>query len=142
MTTTSATTSTPAATATLGTSTAPKATAKGAQQVDYLKLIVAQMRNMNPMDSASGQDSLPTMMAAENLNQLTQLNQAIKDLQTLTQTSYASSIAGRTVEGLDAGGNKVSGVVKAIHMDAGGPMLELADGKRLRLLDITRVATA
>lgn len=109
------------------------------QKVDYLKLIVAQMRNLNPMDPNSGGDSLPTMMAAESLNQLTLLNQNIKDLQTLTQTSYASGLIGRTVAGTTDDGTVVSGAVKGLAMELGGPVLELMDGKKLRLLDIIEV---
>ncbi len=109
------------------------------QKVDYLKLIVAQMRNLNPMDPNSGGDSLPTMMAAESLNQLTLLNQNIKDLQTLTQTSYASGLIGRTVTGEGDGQQAITGVVKGLTMELGGPVLELMDGKRLRLLDVSEV---
>ena len=110
--------------------------ARPAQQMDYMKLIVAQMRNLNPMDPSSGGDSLPTMMQAEALNQLTLLNGALKELQTMTQTGYATTLIGRTVSGMDAGGAAVSGAVRAVRMEAGGPALELADGRRMRLADV------
>ncbi len=112
---------------------------KPGQQVDYMKLIVAQMRNLNPMDPSSGGDSLPTMMQAESLNQLNKLNQAIADLMTMTQTGYASSLIGKTVTGVDEAGNPITGTVKGLHMDAGGPALDLTSGKRVRLLDLTDV---
>lgn len=121
-------------------STAAKPVSEEKQKVDYLKLIVAQMQNLNPMDPNSGGDSLPTMMQAESLNQLTLLNTAIRDLQTMTQTSYASSLLGRTVTGRDGTNIEVSGQVKGLSMDAGGPVLQLTDGRRLRLLDITGIA--
>lgn len=113
---------------------------KPGQQVDYMKLIVAQMRNLNPMDPSSGGDSLPTMMQAESLNQLTKLNQALTDLQAMTQTGYAASLIGRTVSGVDAANKPVSGAVRGLHIGAGGPSLVLADGRRVRMLDITEVS--
>ncbi|MBI2760245.1 MAG: hypothetical protein HYX51_02320 [Chloroflexi bacterium] len=117
-----------------------KKPAETKQQFDYMKLIVAQMQNLNPMDPSSGGDSLPTMMQAESLNQLTMLNQALKDLQTMSQTSYASSLVGRTVTGVNETNVTVSGTVRGLKMDANGPVLELSTGARLRLLDITEVA--
>lgn len=124
------------------TSTRTKPVSEEKQKVDYLKLIVAQMQNLNPMDPNSGGDSLPTMMQAESLNQLTQLNTALKDLQTMTQTSYASNLLGRTVTGRDDTNTEVTGQVQGLSMDAGGPVLQLDGGKRLRLLDITSIASS
>ena len=112
------------------------------QQVDYMKLIVAQMRNLNPMDPSSGGDGMTTMMQAESLNQLTSLNTALKTLQTLTQTGYASSLIGRGVTGTDETSATVSGVVTGLHVDASGPVLDIAGGKKLRMLDITQVSSA
>ncbi len=135
----SVTQSAPSATTTTLAGATRRTDSKPGQQVDYMKLIVAQMRNLNPMDPSSGGDSLPTMMQAESLNQLTKLNQAIADLMTMTQTGYASSLIGKTVTGVDEGGATITGTVTGLHMDAGGPALELAGGKRLRLLDIAAV---
>jgi len=138
-----ATASTSAATApSIGGSQTPAKTADTKQQTDYMKLIVAQMRNLNPMDPNSGGDGLTTMMQAESLNQLTLLNQALKDQQTLTQTGYASSLLGRTVTGMNEAGTEVNGTVQSITMGASGPVLELSGGERLRVLDITKVTTA
>lgn len=125
-------------TATTPTSGATSKPADGRPQVDYLKLIVAQMRNLNPMDPSSGGDGLTVMMQAETLNQLISLNTALRDLQTLNQTSYAAALVGRTVTGVAEGGT-VTGVVRGVKMDTGGPVLELDDGRSLRLLDITEV---
>lgn len=137
--------STAAAAGTAQRATASEVPAKPAeakQQVDYMKLIVAQMRNLNPMDPNSGGDGLETMMQAESLNQLAQLNQALKDQQVLTQTGYASSLLGRSVSGTGEAGQEVSGTVQSITMDTQGPVLELSGGQRLRLLDISKVTTA
>jgi flagellar hook assembly protein FlgD len=81
------------------------------------------------------------MMQAETLNQLISLNTALRDLQMLNQTSYAAALVGRTVTGVAEGGT-VTGVVRGVKMDTGGPMLELDNGRSLRLLDLTAVEGA
>ena len=120
----------------------PAAERRPGQQMDYMKLIVAQMRNLNPMDPSSGNDGLTTMMQAESLNQLLALNNALKDLHVISQTSYGSALLGRTVTGVDETGGAVSGGVASLSMGAGGPTLELVDGRRLRLADVTAVKPA
>lgn len=120
----------------------PASDAKPSQQVDYMKLIVAQMRNLNPMDPSSGSDSMPMMMQAEELNQLTALNKAITQLQTMSETSYGAGLVGRTVTGISSANAIVTGAVKALHSDPGGPLLELTNGTTIRLLDVTQVSAA
>lgn len=135
----------PTAAITQGTATPPptaprpRASDTKQQQPDYMKLIVAQMRNLNPMDSSGGQDGLATMMQAESLNQLTALNKALAQTQLVGQSTLASSLLGRTVSGIDEAGAAVSAGVKGVRMDAAGPVLELASGKLLRLADLSRV---
>ena len=123
------------------TGTTSTTNGKSGQQIDYMKLIVAQMQNMNPMDPSSGGDGLATMMQAEELNQLSQLNAAFTSLQALSQTGYASSLIGRQISGVDGNGAAVSGVVSGVKMDPSGPLLSVGD-KTVRLLDITSIATA
>ncbi len=118
--------------------TAGTTNSKPGQQIDYMKLIVAQMQNMNPMDPSSGGDGLATMMQAEELNLLSQLNTAFTGLQTLSQTGYASSLIGRQVSGVDGSGASVSGLVTGVKMDANGPLLSIGE-KTVRLLDVTSI---
>src|SRR5256885_16929909 len=87
------------------------------QQVDYMKLIVAQMQNLNPMNPSSGSDSMPLLMQAETLNQLTQLNKALNTLEQMQQASDSSSLIWRTVQGAD----EASDGVRRVGSVACGP---------------------
>jgi flagellar basal-body rod modification protein FlgD len=111
------------------------------QQIDYMKLIVAQMKNMNPLDPSSGGNGLATMMQAEELNQLNLLNKAFTTLQTLTQTGYASSLIGRRVTGTNGAGVTVSGIVTGVKMDPSGPLLSVGS-QILPLLGVTSIETS
>ena len=109
------------------------------QQLDFMKLIVAQMQNLNPMDPNAGGDSMTQMVNIETLNQITQLNRALKDLQSAAQASFAGDLVGKTVSGRTEGGATISGAVTQARMTASGPVLELAGGKSLKLSDVTGV---
>jgi flagellar basal-body rod modification protein FlgD len=128
-----------AAATTTSTSSSKTKSADTGQKFDYMQLIVAQMRNLNPMDPSSGGDSLPTMMQAESLNQLTQLNQALTDLQTMTQTSFAAGLVGKKVSGVDETNVTRTGAVTGLRMDAAGPVLQLSGGGQLRLTDLSDI---
>jgi hypothetical protein len=43
---------------------------------------------------------------------------------------------------VDETNTAISGTVKALRMDAGGPLLELENGKRLRVADLSDVGAA
>jgi flagellar basal-body rod modification protein FlgD len=105
-----------------------------------MKLIVAQMRNLNPMDPSSGGDGLATMMQVESLNQLTVLNRTLTAMTTITQTSNAAALLGRSVSGLNSSGQSVTGKVTGIRMDSSGPILELAGGATMRFSDMGHVS--
>ena len=72
--------------------------------VDYMKLILAQMTNLNPMDPSSSSDGTAMMMQAESLNLLNQLSSEIQQMQVLLQTSNSTSLLGRSVSGVDTTG--------------------------------------
>ena len=109
------------------------------QQLDFMKLIVAKMQNLNPMDPNAGGDSMDQMVMIETLNQITMLNRGLKDLQTASQVGLASELVGKTVTGLTTGGATLTGVVERMKLYDGGPVLELAGGKTLKLSDLTGV---
>src|SRR5947209_19412681 len=90
--------------------TAQSGSAGQPKQVDYMKLIIAQMTNLNPMDPSSNQDGMTMMMQAESLNQLNQLTTDVETLGALTQIGYAAGLLGRTVTGVGVGGQEVTGV--------------------------------
>jgi flagellar basal-body rod modification protein FlgD len=135
-------TGTPAATSATTSGSAGASGTGGLQQLDFMKLIVAQMTNLNPLDPSSGSDGMPLMMQAESLNQLTQLLASLKDLQIVTASGNGAALLGRTITGLDAvTGASVTGVVTAVKMDQGQPLLALKDGSSVRLADVEEVAS-
>ena len=68
-------------------------------QVDFMKLIVAQMQNQNPLDPQSNTDFMAQMAQFEALNQMTAMAQGMKTLQAVNELSSSASMVGRTITG-------------------------------------------
>ena len=72
---------------------------------------------------------------------MNQLSADVETLGALTQVGYAASLLGRTVTGLDAGGKPVTGVVTGMTISGTGATLELKDGAKIAIQDVTHVGT-
>lgn len=94
-------------------------------QEEFLQLIIAQMRNQNPMDPMSDTDFIAQMAQFDTLTQMRHMNEALVVLQGLSELTQASSLIGRTVTAVDADGNDITGTVSRVQVVDGVPMLEV-----------------
>ena len=78
----------------------PKKTASAdLGQVDFMKLIIAQMRNQNPLEPQSDTDFMAQMAQFEALNQMKTMAEGIKVLQGVNELTSAASMIGKTITG-------------------------------------------
>jgi flagellar basal-body rod modification protein FlgD len=68
-------------------------------QVDFMKLIVAQMQNQNPLEPQSNTDFMAQMAQFEALNQMKAMADGMKVLQGVNELSSATSMLGKTIAG-------------------------------------------
>jgi flagellar basal-body rod modification protein FlgD len=107
-------------------------------QDTFLKLMVAQLRNqdpLNPTDSAEFLAQTAQFTSLERLNQV-----ADQSAQALSaQMAFgASGLVGRTVTYADADGNEVTGSVGSVRFETSGPMLGI-DGEDVALSQVITV---
>ena len=127
-----------------GTSTTPQtSTASSATQMDkdlFLKLMVTQLKNqdpMNPQDSAEFLAQTAQFTSLEKLEAVaTQSSQALA-----AQMAFgASSLAGRTVSYLaEDGVTETQGTVESVRFTAAGPMLTVG-GVEVPIANVVTVA--
>lgn len=79
----------------------PKTTAKSGDlgQVDFMKLIIEQMRNQNPLDPQKDSDFMAQMAQFEALNQMKSVADGMKVLQGVNELSSAAGMLGKTITG-------------------------------------------
>jgi len=92
---------------------------------DFLKLLVAQLKNQDPMNPASGTEFLSQTAQFSSVEKLTQLTQQYTDLITSQRVVEATGFLGRIVGFTDAQGNAVSGKVDSVSLASGGPVLHV-----------------
>ncbi|MGA9747255.1 MAG: flagellar hook capping FlgD N-terminal domain-containing protein [Nocardioides sp.] len=129
----------------LGTATSATPTSgTSSTQMDkdlFLKLMVAQLKNqdpMNPQDSAEFLAQTAQFTSLEKLEAVaTQSSQALA-----AQMAFgASTLAGRTVTYLgDDGATEISGTVDSVRFGAAGPVLSIG-GTDVPIANVVTVAT-
>ena len=105
----------------------------------FLQLLVAELKNENPLN--------PTNTSAM-LSQTSQLasTEAMQQMETLTASATsagelgsATSLIGKQIAAVSSGGAKTSGVVTGVTVDPkSGPMLDV-NGLQVPLADVTQV---
>ena len=120
MSTVTGTTATTTATSTTTTAKQPGILNKD----DFLKLLVGQMKNQDPMDPKANMD-IGQMAQMSMMEQITNMAASTQSLLDQTRASSALGLVGRTVTYADGDGNPVSGVVKHVTMSGGAPSLTI-----------------
>jgi flagellar basal-body rod modification protein FlgD len=109
-------TATTATTATSSTKKADQALGKD----DFLKLMVAQMKNQDPMNPADDKDNIAQMAQFSSLEQITNLATATQDLANKMSLTQNIGLLGHTVTYTGTNGTAVSGTVDGMNLDKDG----------------------
>ena len=99
--------------------------APGMGKDDFLKLLVGQLRNQNPMDPSGSQDFIQQMTMFSTLEQVTNLAAAGERTEGALATQQAVDLIGRTVTYVKADGATAQGVVERGTFDGGVPQLTI-----------------
>ena len=111
------------ATAATATDATRKSDAAGNQILgkdDFLKLMVAQMKNQDPMNPADDKDNIAQMAQFSSLEQITNLASATQDLATRMTLTQNVGLLGHDVTYTKADGTSASGAVDGLQLTADG----------------------
>ena len=96
---------------------------KTLNQDDFLKLVMAQMTNQDPLNPQKDTEFIAQMTQFSALEQSKSMQLDIARLQTDQQFMQANSMLGRVVALQDDQGNLINGTVSAIQVEAGTPKI-------------------
>ena len=110
-------------------------------QLDFMNLLVTQLRNQNPLEPMDNQDMSAQLAQFSALQQLEDMNGSFGEVLESMQRGYASSLIGKNVsfrtDGAGGTTDSISGAVEEIVM---GDDIELIIGDRhVSLADVLSV---
>ena len=100
---------------------------------DFLKLLVTQMSNQDPLSPMENTEFIAQMAQFSSLEQMTNMSNNFERLSTLMNTTAATNTIGRAVE-IEVGDTTTMGVVEAVTREA-NPQLKVNG----QLYDMSRV---
>ncbi|HWE03156.1 MAG TPA: flagellar hook capping FlgD N-terminal domain-containing protein [Tepidisphaeraceae bacterium] len=125
--------------------TAPVATNAAAASLtptDFLNMMVTQLQNQDPLNPTSSSDLLAQMSQIGQLQSSTTLQSSLTSFGLQTSIGTASSMIGKTVQGLDVNSNPISGVVTSVQVQNGNVSLGLDSGGSMALSNVSSITPA
>ncbi len=127
-------------TSSAGASTVPTLAASTLNQQDFLKLLVTQMSQQDPMNPESNLDFSAQLAQFSTLQQTTAMQTGITQLGTQQQFLQANDLIGRTVKLQNADQTTASGVVSGVQLAGGTPQI-VVNGQNYNLSQVLAVAS-
>ncbi len=112
-------------------------------QMDYMKLLVTQMQNQNPLEPMDNKDMTAQLAQFSQLQQIEGLNASFARVLESVQRSYASSLIGKEVSfqtrATDGTLNVQSGEVKEVALGADGEIVLTVGDEQVKLADVVAI---
>jgi flagellar basal-body rod modification protein FlgD len=112
------------------------------QAQDFIKMMITQLQNQDPLEPAKNQDLLAQMSQIGQLQSTTQLQDSLKGLVLQNNIGSAGNLIGKTVQGLDDQNKPVAGLVNSVRVQQDQVYLELDNGNSLAMTRVTSIAPA
>ena len=122
-----------------GSSSSSASADNGMGKDTFLKLLMAQMSNQNPMEPTDDKEMLAQLAQFSTLEQMTSMAASQQSSAAATQMSQAVNLLGRTVTYLDRDGLSQTGAVDQVSMVNGAPSLTIAGKDGVTTSQITQV---
>lgn len=105
---------------------------------DFLKLLVAQLRNQDPMKPMEDREFIAQLAQFNALEQMQNLNNSFSQLLKWQQLLQSSALIGKNIEAIQDDGSFVTGVVTEVKITSEGPVLKV-DDRYISLGNISRI---
>jgi flagellar basal-body rod modification protein FlgD len=109
------------------------------QPSDFIQMMVTQLQDQDPLDPTSSQDLMSQMADIGQLESSSDMQTTLTSLTLQTQIGSAAALIGKSVTGIDAANNNVSGNVTAVQVAGGNVALTLDNGDSLTLTNVASI---
>jgi flagellar basal-body rod modification protein FlgD len=98
---------------------------------DFLRLLVTQLQNQDPMEPVSDREFIAQMAQFSALEQMTNVSQGLTELAKRQDAASAYALLGKTVTVASPDSETVTGAVSAVQIDGGSARVVIGDGAYL-----------
>jgi len=109
------------------------------QPSDFIQMMVTQLKEQDPLNPTNSQDLMSQMADIGQLESSTQMQTTMQSLTLQTQIGSAAALIGKSVTGIDAANNTVTGNVTAVQVAGGTVALTLDSGDSLSLNSVASI---
>jgi flagellar basal-body rod modification protein FlgD len=96
---------------------------------DFLKLLVTQLKNQDPMNPVEDKDFMAQMAQFSSVEQLANMSKSLERMSTAGQATQSVSLIGRTITWKKEDGSTGEGIAKAVSFGADGAItIAVGDG--------------
>jgi flagellar basal-body rod modification protein FlgD len=123
----------------IGTSAVAGTTAQAARvandmgAAEFMQLLMAQLTHQDPLEPMNNAEMMSQFSQLNSLQELRDIRTALVDVSTAYQTTYLTSLIGKTVSASRIGGAPIEGVVDGVvlgetpQLTIGEDMVDMAD---------------
>jgi len=112
-------------------------------QMDYMKLLVTQLQNQNPLEPLDNNEIAAQLAQFSELEQLENMNASFGQVLESVQRSYASSLIGKEVcfdvRAADGTMETKTGEVEEVTVGDRGDINLVVDGRNVPLMDVKAI---
>jgi len=112
-------------------------------QMNFMNLLVTQLKNQNPMEPMNSEDMSAQLAQFSQLEQLEAMNNSFSQVLESVEREYASSLVGRevsfNVEAIDGSQDTASGAVEEVVLDHEGEIELVIGDQNVSLADVLSV---
>jgi flagellar basal-body rod modification protein FlgD len=93
----------------------------------FIQMLIAEMQNQDPLDPMNNQEILQQVSQIRAIESNTRLTDTLQSVLLGQNVSTASSMIGKTIQGLTDDGKQVSGQVEQVSIKDGVPTLHVGE---------------
>ena len=112
-------------------------------QMDYMTLLVTQLRNQNPLEPLDNNEMAAQLAQFSQLQQLESMNSSFSEVLAGIERTYANSLIGKEVsfvpDGASDSGDIASGIVGEVYNNVDGEIIVVAGDYMVALGNIISV---
>lgn len=119
----------------------PQGTLRQVTVDDFLRLLITELQNQDPLNPADNQDILQQVSQIRSIQSTTQLTETLEAVLLGQNLASAANMIDKLVYGLTDEGEEVSGRVEGVVVDGGAPRV-IVNQHALSLENIRQIAAS